>query len=159
MLTREKQAGRARDLLVAALKLSAGDSEEDIAGLLDQLEEAAEGDGGFRDILEGLAKELSLPLMARMAVRDRRVGILRDGEHPDQAESLLREALARETSEYALVRVATLLAELLNEDRDDRTGAVKVLNEILPGLRRNDLVHQVREALKDLQSPPEGGRE
>ena len=159
MLTREKQAGRARDLLVAALKLSAGDSEEDIAGLLDQLEEAAEGDGGFRDILEGLAKELSLPLMARMAVRDRRVGILRDGEHPDQAESLLREALARETSEYALVRVATLLAELLNEDRDDRTGAMKVLNEILPGLHRNDLVHQVREALKDLQSPPEGERE
>jgi hypothetical protein len=33
---------------------------------------------------------------------------------------------------------------------------VKVLEEILPGLRRGDLVHQVREAIKDLPSPPEG---
>jgi tetratricopeptide (TPR) repeat protein len=159
MLTREKQGGRARDLLVAALKQSAGDSDEDIAGLLDQLEEAAGDDGGFRDILERLAREPSLPLMARMAVRDRRVRILREEEHPDQAESLLREALAKERSEYALFRAATLLAEVLNEDRDDRTGARKVLDEALPRLRRNDLVHQVREAIKDLQDPPESERE
>ena len=157
MLTREKQAGRARTLLVAALKQSAGDSEEELSDLLDQLEETADGDGAFRDILEGLAKEPSLPMMARMAVRDHRVGILREEEHPDQAESLLRDALAREKSEYAALRAATLLAELLNEDRGDRTGAVKVLNEVLRGLRRNDLVHQVREAVKDLEHPPDDG--
>jgi tetratricopeptide (TPR) repeat protein len=159
MLTREKQAGRARDLLVGALKQSAGDSEEDITGFLDQLEETAEGDDSFRDVLERLAKEPSLPLMARMAVRDRRVGILREAEHSDRAESLLREALAGEKSECALFRAATLLAELLKEDRDDRTGARKVLDEVLPCLRRNDLIHQVREAIKDLRSPPEGERE
>jgi tetratricopeptide (TPR) repeat protein len=159
MLACEKQAGRARDLLVAALKRSEGDSEEEIAGLLDQLEEAAGGDDGFRDILERLAKEPSLPLMARMAVRGRRVEILRGDEHSDQAESLLRRALADETSEYARFRAATLLAEVLNEDRDDRDGARKVLTDVLPGLHRPDLLHQVRETLKDLEDRPEGGRE
>jgi tetratricopeptide (TPR) repeat protein len=159
MLTREKQAGRARDLLVAALRQSAGDSEEDIGALLDQLEETAAGDGAFRDILESLAKEASLPLLARMEVRDRQVGILREEERSEQAESLLRGALAGEKSEYALFRTATLLAELLNEDRDDRTGAMKVLNDVLPRMRRGDLAHQVREAIKGLLFPPVDGRE
>jgi tetratricopeptide (TPR) repeat protein len=159
MLTREKQSGRARDLLVAALKRSEGDSEDEIAGFLEQLEEAAEGEGGFRDVIERLAKEPSLPLMARLAIRDRRVELLREDEHPDRAESLLRQSLAEETSEYARFRGATLLAEVLGEDRDDRDGARKVLTDVLPGLHRHDLVHHVREALTTLEDKPEGERE
>ncbi len=158
MLSREKQGERARGLLVAALKQSAGDSEEDISELVNQLEETAVGEGAFRDILEGLANDASLPLMARLAVRDRLVEVLREEEHPDRAELLLRESLAREKGEYGRFRAATLLAEVLKEDRDDRTGAEKVLNEVLPNLRRGDLIHQIREAIKDLQPPPEGER-
>ena len=47
MLNRENQAGRARELLIAALKQSAGHSEENIDALLDQLEEAVSGDDSF----------------------------------------------------------------------------------------------------------------
>jgi hypothetical protein len=36
---------------------------------------------------------------------------------------------------------------------------VKVLEGILPGLRRDDLVRQVRGPIKDLPSPPEGQSE
>ncbi len=159
MLASEKQSDRARDLLVEALKRSAGDSEEEITGLLDQLEEAIGDDDGFRIALERLAGEPSLPIMARMAVRDRRVRNLRDGEHADQAEALLREALAGEKAEYARFRAATLLAEWLQDDRDDRAGAVKVLEDILPGLRRGDLAHQVRKAIGELRSSSDAGRE
>jgi hypothetical protein len=44
---------------------------------------------------------------------------------------------------------------VLAEDRDDRAGAVKVLEEIRPSLRRGNLVHPVREAIKELPSPLE----
>jgi tetratricopeptide (TPR) repeat protein len=159
MLSRENQIGRARGLLVAAIKDSAGNSEEDITALLDQVAETVVGDRAFRDALERLAGDPTLPLMARVAVRSRQVEALREEEHPDQAESLLRDALAKEKAEYARFRAATLLAELLNEDQDDRTEAMKVLNEVLPVLRRNDLVHQVRDAIKELQSSPEDERE
>ena len=88
--------------------------------------------------------------MARVAVRSRQVDALREEERFDQAESLLREALAEEKSEYAVFRAATLLAELLKDDRDDPTAAMKMLNEVLPRLHRSDLVHQIRAAIKGL---------
>jgi outer membrane protein assembly factor BamD (BamD/ComL family) len=159
MLTRENQPGRARELVVAALKQSAGHSEENIDALLDQLAETASGDDSFLVILNRLAGDTSLSLMARVVVRDRHVRSLREGERSDQAELLLREALTNERGEYARFRAATLLAELLNEDRDDRAGAAKVLDDLLPSLRRNDLVHQVRETIKDLQPQPGDDRD
>jgi tetratricopeptide (TPR) repeat protein len=159
MLSRENHTGRARDLVVAAMKNSAGDSEDEITALLDQLAETTVGDRAFRDALERLAGDQGLPLMARVGVRNRQVQALREDEHFDQAESLLRDALAKEKAEYARFRAATLLAELLNEDQDDRSEAMKVLNEVLPGLRRNDLVHEIRKAIKELQSSPEEERE
>jgi outer membrane protein assembly factor BamD (BamD/ComL family) len=159
MLTRENQAGRARELVIAALKQPAGHSEENIDALLDQLEETASGDDSFLAMLNRLAGDASLPLMARVVIRDRQVRALRDDERSDQAELLLREALTKERGEYARFRAATLLAELLNEDREDRAGAVKVLNGIYPSLRRNDLVHQVRGTIKNLQPQPGDDRD
>jgi tetratricopeptide (TPR) repeat protein len=159
MLAREKQADRARALLIAAMERSTGDSEDEIAGFLDQLEEAAGGGDGFRDVLDRLANEPALPLLARLAVRGRRVEALREDEHAEQAEALLRRALADEASEYARFRAAVLLSEVLHEDRDDREGAGKVLTDVLAGLHRGDLVHRVREALKHLEAGPEDGRE
>ena len=150
MLSRENQTGRARDLLVAAIRNSAGDSEDEITALLDQLAETAVGDRAFHDALEGLAKDPALPLIGRIAVRNRQVEGLREEEKSDQAESQLRDALAKEKAEYARFRVATLLAELLDEDQDDRTEAIKVLNEVLPSMRRNDLAHQIREDRKSV---------
>jgi len=159
MLTRENQPGRARELVVTALKQSAGHSEESIDALLDQLEETASGDNSFLVILNRVAGDASLPLMARVVVRDRQVRALRDDERSDQAELLLREALTKEKVEYARFRAATLLAELLNEDREDRAGAAKVLDDLLPSLRRDDLVHQGRETVKSLQSQPKDDRD
>jgi outer membrane protein assembly factor BamD (BamD/ComL family) len=153
MLNREQHSARARDLLIARVKASAGDSQEDISELIDLLAEATDEEGAFRDTLDRLASDASLPLMTRVAVRERLVQALRDDDRSEQAQSLLREDLAKEKAEYPLFRVATLLAEVLNEDRDDRPGALKVLNEVLPRLHRHDLVSQMRAALKDLQSP------
>ena len=159
MLTRENQGGRARELVVAALKQSAGYSEDNINALLDQLEETSSGDDSFPTMLNRLASDTALPLMARVMVRDRQVRILRDDEHADQAELLLREALIKEESEYARFRTAALLAEVLNEDREDRAGAGEVLNSISQSLHRNDLLHQAREAIKKLQSQPGDDRD
>jgi tetratricopeptide (TPR) repeat protein len=151
MLNRENQAGRARELLIAALKQSAGHSEDNIEALLDQLEETVSGDDSLLATLNRLAGDTTLPLMARVVVRDRQVAALRDLEHSDQAELFLRDALTGEKSEYARFRAAKLLAELLNEDRDDRAGAARVLDDILPSLRRNDLIHRIRESIKNLE--------
>jgi tetratricopeptide (TPR) repeat protein len=151
MLNRENQASRARELLIAALKQSTGHSEDHIEALLDQLEETVSGDDSLLATLNRLASDATLPLMAHVVVRDRQVASLREDAHSDQAESFLRDALTGEKSEYARFRAAKLLAELLNEDRDDRAGAAKVLDDILPSLRRNDLIHQVRESIKNLE--------
>jgi tetratricopeptide (TPR) repeat protein len=159
MLTRENQAGRAREILTTALAHSAGHSEEDVETLLDHLEEAASGGETFPAMLRRLAADLSLPLMARLLVRERQVGQLREDDHAEEAETLLREALASEKTEYARFRVAALLADVLTEDREDRAAASKVLSELLPGLKRPDLANRVRAAIKPLQAPNEGAKD
>ena len=104
MLTRENQAQRAYKLLMVALKQSAGDAEENINSLLDQLEESVSGGDSFAALLSRLAADESLPLMVRVAVRDRQVQALREDEHSDEAETLLHDALAKEKVEYARFR-------------------------------------------------------
>ncbi len=151
MLAREHQSGRSRDLLIATLRKSLGDSEDELAGLLDQLEDALPDDGAFGEMLAKLAGEPALPLMARVVVRERRVQDLRGDDHADKGEQLLRAALAAETSEFPLCRAARLLAELKRDDQDDPPGALKVLKDILPRLHRPDLIYQVREEIQELE--------
>lgn len=151
MLTRENQATRARELLLATLKQSTGQSEDSVNALLDQLQETAQSNDSFAAILESLALDKSLPLVARVIVRDRRVQILREGEHAEQAESLLRSALTKETDEFARFHAATRLAELLNEDKDDPNAASELLKSASQNLRRNDLGHRIREMIKELE--------
>ena len=40
---------------------------------------------------------------------------------------------------------------MLADDGDDPTAAVKLLEEVIPRLRRNDLVYQIREAIKAIE--------
>jgi hypothetical protein len=155
MMTRENQSARARDLLITAIKQSAGHSEDKIDELLDQLEQTSSNDDPFSSMLDRLATDTAVPFLARIVVRDRRVQALRDDEHSDQAESLLRGAVAEEKEEYARFRAATLLAELLEDEHEDRSEAVKVLKELLGGLKRGDLAHRVRETIKGLEKKPE----
>jgi hypothetical protein len=151
MLTRENQPIRARDLLLAALKQSTGYSEDNVSTLLDQLEETAKDDESFAALVERLAADESLPLMARIIVRNRWVQILRDDERSDQAETLLRSVLTKDKNEYARFCAVTLLAEVLNEDKEDRDGAIESLKSTSQSLRRNDLGHRIREIIKELE--------
>jgi len=153
MLTRENQAPRSRELLIAALKHAAGHSEDNTGALLDQLKDAASADDSYPAILKRLADDASLPLLARVLVRERQVEALREQDEAGQAKSLLREALAKEKTEYARFRAASLLAELLGDDEEDRLEAAQVLNQLLPNLHRQDLVHRVREAIKRYEAP------
>jgi hypothetical protein len=159
MLTRENQAGRARQILLAALAHSSGHSDEDVDALLDQLREAASGGESFPAILSRLAADASLPLIARLVVRERQVDELLEADHAEDAETLLREALATEKTEYARFRVAERLAEVLTEDREDQAGAVKLLDDLLPGLKRSDLANRVRAVIKLLQVPNEAAKD
>ena len=95
-----------------------------------------------------------MPLMVRITARERQVQSLRDEELPDQAETALRKALAAETTEVGRFRYGATLAEVLAEDRDDRAGGIKVLTELLPSLKRGDLVHQLNQKLKDFENQP-----
>ena len=147
------QAERSRKLLIAALTHSAGYSEDNTRALLDQLKDAASAEDSFSAILKRLAEDASLPLLARVLVRERQVETLREQDDTGQAESLLRHALASEKAEYARFRAASLLAELLADDEEDRTEAAQVLHQLLPNVRRQDLVHRVREAIKKYEAP------
>ncbi len=158
MLTRENQAGRSRELLISALIHSAGLSEDNVGALLDQLKDAASAEDSFTAILKRLADDASLPLLARVLIRERQVDALREEEQTGQAESLLREALATDKAEYARFRAASLLAEMLGDDEEDRTEAAQVLHQLLPNLHRQDLVHRVREAIKKYEAPQEEDR-
>ena len=106
MLTRENQAARSRELLIAALK-HAGHSEENTRAILDRLRDTASGDDSFPTMLKRLADDASLPLMARVLVREHQVEALREHEQAEQAESLLREALTKEKTEYGRFRGAS----------------------------------------------------
>ena len=158
MLTRENQAERSRTLLIAALTHSAGCSEDNARALLDTVKDAASADDPLSAILKRLAEDASLPLLARVLVRERQVETLREQDETGQAESLLRQALTSEKAEYARFRAASLLAELLFDDEEDRTEAAQVLHQLLPHLHRQDLVHRVREAIKKYEAPKDEDR-
>ncbi len=152
MLSREKQAGRARSLLITRIKESVGDSEDELDALLDALAET-EDQEQVPVTLEQLARQ-PLPITARVAILGRRVELLRDHQKTGEAETLLRAALASEKIEFARFRAGLLLADILDEDRENRTAAASLLKRLLAELTRADLVHQVRDRLAELE--PDG---
>lgn len=155
MLARENQGKRARGLLVEALRQSSDLPETKIVALLNQIENTSTADEPFQMVIDRVSTDLSLPLMTRVAVRDRQVRALRARKSSNQAEALLRDALTKERAEYVRFRAAVLLADLLAEDRDDRAEAARMLSGVLPTLQRSDLVDRVRESIARLRPAPE----
>ena len=149
VLRKYGQPDRARALLLTELRRPSRRGEDDFGSLLDALDESFGADHrpGFLDALTALSADAKVPPAVRIAARARQARVLRESEQADQAADLLRKALAEEPSEYGRVKAATALAELLAEAREDRSGARRVLDELLPKLRRRDLAHQVREEL------------
>ena len=148
------RADRARELLLAELRRSFGRTEDEVGSLLDELSEAFGEDrrADFLETLESLGKADDVPLFVRVLARERRAEALRESD-VDRAESALRETLRDEPAEYGRVRAAKQLASILAEDREDRRAAVRVLEDLLPKLKRRDLMHQVRSAIAELPAP------
>jgi tetratricopeptide (TPR) repeat protein len=158
MLRYNGRADRARQLLLDELGRSAGRPEDEVSSLLDELAEIF-GDDRRADFLEALARlsdDPAAPLVVRVASRARRARSLIDSGEVEPAIELLRRAIEKDAVEYARVRAALDLAEVLAEDRDDRPGASKVLADLLPAIGRRDLAHQVRDAIEKYRAegPP-----
>jgi predicted negative regulator of RcsB-dependent stress response len=153
------QADRARELLQAELLLSSGRSEDDVGALFDELE-AAFGDNRRADFLTalgGLSGDRKAPVVVRVLARDRHAEALTEDEHPEEAERILREALAAETAEFAQFRTAMKLAEILADDLDKRDDAAKLLDQIRTSLKRRDLINEIRSAADGYRKPADGG--
>ncbi len=154
VLCQHGKADRARELLRNELRRPSKRAEDDFGSILDSLEEAygADRHDSFLNTLANLANDGRVPLVVRVALRERQVQALcRDG-HADRAANLLRDVLAREGAEYPRFKAAVSLADLLAGDRDDLPGAIRVLDEILPRLNRRDFAHQVRGQLARFRS-------
>ena len=150
MLRYNGRADRARQLLLDELARSAGRPEAEVDSLLDELAEIL-GEDRRSDFLEALARlsdDASAPLVVRVAARERRARALLEAQEDDPAVALLRQAIEKDPVEYARVRAALKLAEILAEHRDDRAGALKALEDLLPAIGRRDLAHQVRNAIE-----------
>jgi tetratricopeptide (TPR) repeat protein len=157
ILRQNGRAERARELLLNELRRASGWNPDDLSALLDELD-AAYGDDARAPFLKALAKlvdDQTVPLGVRVAIRERQVQALRDGERLDEALALLRSALKREPTEFARFRAAMLLAELLAEGKEDPKAAVGVLNDLVPTLKRRDLLHQARSETERYGAMPE----
>ncbi len=148
VLRNNGRADRARDLLQAELLISTGRPEDQVESLFDELE-AAFGDDRRADFLTALgqlSRDLKAPVVVRVSARDRHAQALRDDEQPNEAEAMLREALAAETAEFPRCRAAMKLAEILADDIEEPDDAVKLLDEQSANLKRRDLIKELREA-------------
>ncbi len=149
---------RARLLLMDELKRPLHRSEDDANWLFDQLAEVV-GDGpeaGLEGALTELIGHETTPVVVRAVARDRLVRKLRDEDAAGKAEELLRKAVADDPAEFGRFRAATGLADLLAEAKGDRPGALRVLKDLEPTLKRRDLAHKLREAARSLETPPPG---
>jgi hypothetical protein len=148
MLRYNGRADRARQLLLDELAHSTGRPEDEVVSLLDELSEIIGDDrrADFSSVLAKLVDEPGTPLIVRVAARERRAHLLIDSGEVDPAVDLLRLAVEKDAVEYARVRAALTLAEVLGDKRQDRPGALKVLNDLLPTIGRRDLAHQIRKA-------------
>jgi len=161
VLRKNGQLARARTLLLAELHRLSRRGEDDFGSLLDGLDESFGPDrrADFLGALTALAADAKAPPAVRIAARDRQARALRESDQVDRAADLLRKALAEEPSEYGRVKAATALAELLAEAKEDRPAARRVLEELLPKLRRRDLAHQAREELGHYKDAEAAGKE
>ncbi len=152
VLTEGGKSDRARSLVLDELRHPFPRSEEQAGTLLDQLIEAVgkNDSDAVENALTGLT-DPKTPVVVRGVCLDRLVGRLRDQDQDDRAETLLRRALEEDTSEVGRVRIAILLAEVLADDREDAPGAVRVLKDLEPKVKRHDLARKVREAVKGLE--------
>ena len=154
VLCKHGKADKAREMLRNELKRPSKHAGDDFDSILDRLEEAYGKDrqSSFLNTLNTLANDGSVPMVARVALRERQAQALcRDGK-ADRAGELLRETLNREPAEFARVKAALKLADILANDRNDPPGAIKVLDELLPKLKRRDFAHEVRAQLARYRS-------
>jgi tetratricopeptide (TPR) repeat protein len=166
MLRYNGRADRARQLLLDELAHSTGRPEDEVDSLLDELSEIIGDDrrADFSATLARLVDDPGSPLIVRVAARERRARLLIDDREVEPAVALLRLAIEKDAVEYARVRAALTLAEILCEPakdnegnpkyvrRNDHVGAAKILSDLLPTVGRRDLAHQVRKAAEKYQS-------
>jgi tetratricopeptide (TPR) repeat protein len=153
------RADRAREILEAELLLSSGRPQGEVDSLLGELE-AAFGDDHRADFLAALGRlsgDRKAPVVVRVSARDRRAQAFKDDQHADQAESMLRGAMASETAEFPRFRAALKLSEILADDSAKRGEATKVLDQFRPNLKRRDLIHQLQEASNRYRKQMDGG--
>jgi hypothetical protein len=67
-----------------------------------------------------------------------------------------RRALEPEQAEFPRFRAAVPLSEVLANDLNDREAAVKLLDELLPTLKRRDFTRGVRERLQEYRAAAGG---
>jgi predicted negative regulator of RcsB-dependent stress response len=142
------RADRAQELLEAELVNSSGRPQGEVDSLLDELD-ATYGKDRHADFLAALGRlvgDRKAAIVVRVTARDRQAQGLKDDEHVDQAEALLRAALASEKAEFPRFRAALKLAEVLADDAAKRDDAMKVLDGLRTDLKRRDLIHQLRDA-------------
>lgn len=106
----------------------------------------------FLDLYALFAGNESWSTTIRVLVRERVVADLRKAKKPRKASEFLRESLDGEQAEFQRYRAAILLAEVLAEDLNDRDAAVKLLDELLPNLKRRDFIRGVRERLQEFRA-------
>jgi tetratricopeptide (TPR) repeat protein len=167
MLRYNGRADRARQLLLDELAHSSGRPEDEVVSLLDELSEIIGDDrpADFSGTLARLVDDPASPMIVRVAARERRARLLVEMKQFDPAIAFLQLAIDKDTVEYARVRAALALVDLLDEpptgdEADpklirrlpDRAAASKVLAEILPTIGRRDLAHQVRKAAEKYQT-------
>jgi tetratricopeptide (TPR) repeat protein len=139
---------RARELLQAELLLASGRPEAQVESLLEELEEAFGDDhrAEFLTALGKLSSDRKAPVVVRVSALDRHIQSLRDDERPQEAEAILRESLAALPAEFPRFRAAMKLAEILADDLEKPDDALKLLEQIRPGLKRRDLIKELSDA-------------
>jgi tetratricopeptide (TPR) repeat protein len=148
---------RARELLIAELRLSSSRPEDLLEPLLDELESTFgdEHRGDFLTELAHLSGDRVAPVVVRVLARDRHAQALMDDERPNDADAMLRQALASESAEFPRSRAALKLAEILADDLDKPDDAAKLLDQIRTTFKRRDLINQLREASDQYRKPAE----
>jgi tetratricopeptide (TPR) repeat protein len=111
----------------------------------------------FLTALGQLSGDMKAPVVVRVSARDRRTQALSDDEHPEEAEAMLREALAAETAEFPRCRAAMKLADILADELDKPDEAVKLLDQLRTNLKRRDLSNELREASDRIRKQAESG--
>lgn len=152
MLRLNGQRDQARNLLIADLRRLGGQPEYLINSVLDELNAVLGEDrleAFWLELLTGLTDEDSFPTTFRVLLRERLVADLRKAKKPRDAADMLRRSLEGEEAEFQRYRAAVLLGEVLANDLNDRESAVKLLDELLPTLKRRDFRHEVQTRLQE----------